>query len=120
MQLSLEENCLTELPNEMKNLSQLRILDLSGSSGIRGNSFKNLPTWIKELTLLEKLTAKSIELEIFPLEVCDLPHLSHLSLNQNLIESLPPQLGNAPSLEHLLLNVNRIKNCRQSLATYLG
>eukprot|EP00546_Thalassionema_frauenfeldii_P018908 CAMPEP_0178904276 /NCGR_PEP_ID=MMETSP0786-20121207/5608_1 /TAXON_ID=186022 /ORGANISM="Thalassionema frauenfeldii, Strain CCMP 1798" /LENGTH=688 /DNA_ID=CAMNT_0020575711 /DNA_START=72 /DNA_END=2138 /DNA_ORIENTATION=- len=124
----LPENRLAgEFPDEISNLSNLRLLWLSGNringtlptnmqsltnmTGINvgGNKLSgSIPAWLSKLTKLEHLHMQGNKLEnSIPSELGDLSTLTYLDLKQNdLSGKLPVELGSLSNLVRLDLGYN--------------
>jgi len=47
----------------------------------------------------------------FPLEICELEHITDLNLGNNPIRTLPPEIKNLKRLKNLTLHNTDLKNC---------
>ncbi len=94
-----------QIPPEIANLSELRVLNL-GESELNGR----IPPEIGNLTNLERLTLNSTQLTgPIPPEIGNLTKLTELSLaHANLSGPIPPEIGNLTNLESLGLVFNRL------------
>ncbi|XP_035826698.1 uncharacterized protein LOC101848126 [Aplysia californica] len=88
-ELHVNNNQLSGFPDDIKQLSSLKILDVSS------NPLEVLPKVVSSLTSLTKLLADNVgtvDLEL----VCPLTSLEKLSVSHNLIEFIPPKLSALP------------------------
>ncbi|GFS20600.1 lethal(3)malignant brain tumor-like protein 1, partial [Elysia marginata] len=88
-EIHVKSNKLTSLPDDMKQLSSLKILNISH------NPLDVLPSVVSSLTSLTELYADNIgTVDLAPL--CALTSLVKLSVSQNLIPAIPDKLNNLP------------------------
>lgn len=99
--LDLRKHKLNELP-ELKQFPNLQWLTLSR------NKITEIPEEIFQLTKLQYLDLSKNKIDLIPKEIGNLIHLKKLYLNQNNISSLPPQIGRLINLEFLDLWDNEI------------
>lgn len=117
--LSLKNDHLTDIPEEIGLLPNLKTLDLSG------NDFVSLPKSFRNLTNLEEIFLNDekrfvLDKNIFILK--DLPRLRIVHLENDSLRSLPRSFSKLNQLEFLYLNnnqfakipkpVKRLKNLR--------
>ncbi|GEM_PF-3585723 len=102
-QLDLSNQNLTEIPDFVLKMKNLRILNLSG------NKFKSLGI-LKQIHSLNILIAKSCQLNNITDEVGLMKNLIIVDLSDNSISQLPPALLSLPLLSGLILQKNRIKS----------
>jgi Leucine-rich repeat (LRR) protein len=96
-----------EIPSEIKNLPELRTINLSYDYQV-DNKITKIAKEIGELTKLTYLNFQRNALTTVPSEIGDLPLLEELNLQENQITSLPPGIGNFKKLKKLdLRNQNR-------------
>jgi internalin A len=93
---------LTEMPLEIAELSNLKLLDLSD------NPLTSLSPEIGNLTNLEELWIQGTELTTLPPEFGNLHNLQRLYLNGNQLLSLPPEFGQLQALRELYLDDNQL------------
>lgn len=101
-QLILRDMLLTELPEILAELTQLRRLDLSG------NHLTALPESFGQLTQLQELNLSSNQLTAVPESLRTLTQMEKLNLSSNQLTELPVWLGRFPDLRELKLNQNRL------------
>ncbi|RUS71045.1 hypothetical protein EGW08_021191, partial [Elysia chlorotica] len=88
-EIHVKANRLTSLPDDMKQLSALKILSISN------NPLDVLPPVVSSLTSLTELYADNIgTVDLVPL--CRLTSLVKLSVRQNLIPAIPAKLSDLP------------------------
>ncbi|WP_160060946.1 leucine-rich repeat-containing protein kinase family protein [Psychromonas sp. L1A2] len=106
--LDLSNNQLTTLPDEIKQLTHLKILFASN------NCFKVLPAALGACPLLEMVGFKSNQIQEVPAESLPL-QLRWLILTDNKITSLPEALGERKRLQKLALAGNQLKRLPKSI-----
>ena len=115
---------LTELPEALRNLSQLQSLDLSHTklkepmeivsdlTGLRSLSLRGALNgeydWLYKLTQLRSLNLGSNELTSLPAWLNNLVHLERLDLSNNSLSELPDPLSALTQLRSLDLNFNKL------------
>ncbi len=102
--LSLRNDHLKEIPQEIGLLKNLKVLDLNG------NDFERLPASFSELSNLEELflsDEKNINLNENMKIIILLPHLKVLHLENDNLDGLPKNIYRLNHLESLYLNNNR-------------
>ena len=109
-QLFLAENSLQEIPRCLLRLFRLEDLDIAH------NRLRSVQPQIKKLKQLRKLNLASNLIPEIPLSIGDLTKLTHLNLSGNQIGELPSQMGKLISLRKLNLNFNQIYQIPQSFA----
>jgi len=93
---------LTALPQEICELTDLRILTLDG------NHLATLPAEIGQLVGLRALRLDGNQLTEMPVEIGQLTHLQTLTLHQNRLTALPAEIGQLTDLETLTLDGNQL------------
>lgn len=105
--LSLKNDHLVVIPNEISNLRNLKILDLSG------NDFKILPKSFSNLTNLEELflnDEKYFKIDSNMKTLSLLPNLKILHLENDHLKRLPKNINSLTHLEMLYLNKNNFNS----------
>ncbi|GAB1286768.1 Leucine rich repeat containing 57 [Apodemus speciosus] len=99
--LSLNNNKLTVLPDELCNLKKLETLSLNN------NHLRELPSTFGQLSALKTLSLSGNQLGALPPQLCSLRHLDVVDLSKNQIRSIPDTVGELQAIE-LNLNQNQI------------
>ncbi|HEY7770984.1 MAG TPA: COR domain-containing protein [Longimicrobium sp.] len=99
---------LTRLPDEIENLTELRVLDLAG------NSLQQLPESIGKLLRLQVLTLSDNDLTAIPATLGNLSELRQLSLDSNRLTHVPSSLAKLGRLQQLWLESNPLNSALQS------
>ena len=108
------------LPPEIGQLTELRVIDIRGGSGVDANELQGpLPKELGDLTNLDKLVIGRHALSgPIPPELGKLKNLTWLNLYGNhLSGSIPPELAQMESLKGLFLTLN---NLRGNIPVELG
>jgi RocCOR-like putative regulator of kinase activity/DAPkinase-like Roc (Ras of Complex) protein/Leucine Rich Repeat (LRR) protein len=93
---------LTELPESLKELTQLQYLYLAN------NSLTTLPNWLGELTQLKSLALSDNYLKAVPEAIGKLTQLQSLSLSTNSLNALPESMEQLTQLQSLYVDHNRL------------
>lgn len=114
LDLSAKQNApvqerLSELPESLRSLTQLKSLSL------RNNSLTTLPEWLGELTQLQYLNLSDNKLTTLPESIGNLKQLNDLAFQDNLLLRLPESIGQLIHLSGLNLNNNRLSVLPESL-----
>lgn len=126
------QNLLTKLPDEIEQLGQLQLLDLSNnilsvlpeslghlshlrSLNLSANDLGTLPESIGQLTQLQDLDLSHNKLIKLPGSLVSLTELQNLNLSNNSL-TLFESLGGFTRLQSLDLSVNRLTDMPESLA----
>jgi len=102
--IELQDNELSELPQEIGFLTQLQYLNLSN------NNLQSIPESISNLKLLKDLNLKNNQLKSLPKGIGNLRSLKSINFLDNDIEYIPVEFGNLTNL-----NING-KRCQQGRA----
>jgi internalin A len=108
--LDLDSLGITELPEEIGQLTNLQTLSL------RGNELTSLPESIGQLINLQWLDLGNNQLASLPESIAQLTNLQMLDLYDNQLTSLPESIGQLASLEVLHLSINQLTSLPSSLA----
>jgi len=100
--LNLSSNRLTTLPERIGDLAALTSLDLSD------NRLTTLPERIGDLTALKVLSLGSNQLTTIPERIGDLTALTYLNLYGNQLTTLPERIGDLTALKYLNLGSNQL------------
>lgn len=113
-ELNLSDIGLTDIPEAIGRLTNLRELDLSG------NHLTELPSGISDLTKLEILNISNNELIDISDDIGNLGKLEVLDASHNRIASLSSEIGNLEFLEKLYLNNNSIEEIPEGIADLIN
>lgn len=128
----LESEQLTELPESLAQLKQLKSLKLNFNRltvlphwlvelkqledlGVNYNRLVELPDWLSQLTELKFCRVASNRLLTLPESLGDFKQLSTLDLSNNRLMELPESIGDIVNLEYLFLENNRLTTLPKSL-----
>lgn len=109
--LELYSTDFKELPSPLQALAQ----GLKKFSMYRNEQKMTIPEWFGELTALEDLSLRSVELAPLPDSFAQLPKLKSFYLEHSYLTTLPENLGTLPSLEELDLSDNELESLPESL-----
>ena len=112
--LYLYGNQLTELPDSLGNLTNLKDFYLWG------NLLTELPDWLGNLVSLTRLSLNGNQLTELPGSMCNLVALNRLYINQNRLIKLPDWLGDLTNLTELELEDNGLTELPGSLANLIN
>ena len=110
-ELDLRDMALTELPESIGQLKQLRKLDLGhdyGKDEKDKNQLTALPPSLGQLTQLTALDLSDNQLTTLPDSLGQLTQLTELNLSNNQLVMLPEQIGNLAFLKKLTANYNKL------------
>lgn len=110
--LDLEDNRLTSLPEEMEYLTDLRDLNLSD------NSFEVFPKVVYRLRSLEYLDISDNKIKFINSEIGGITKLISLSLAYNKLNELPQEICNLTSLEALNISHNYLSYLPQNFGNF--
>lgn len=105
---------LTQLPNSIKNLTNLKKLTL------RYNQITELPDWIDSLIVLESLNLNMNNINKLPSKIGNLAHLKELLLWKNELQDLPNSICSLHSLKYLNLRLNQLKSLPMDLGKLIN
>lgn len=108
-QLDLSGMNLSELPQEICNLSNLRSLDL------RSNHLNSLPNSIGNLNNLTSLNLWNNHLSSLPESIGDLSNLTSFNLSYNQLNTLPETIGQLSNLTSFNLSHNQFNALPESI-----
>ncbi|KAM3914129.1 LOW QUALITY PROTEIN: leucine-rich repeat-containing protein 40 [Leptodactylus fuscus] len=109
LKLFLSSNKLQSLPDDLKLLPALVVLD------VHDNLLSELPRAIGELVNLQKLNISHNKLKSLPDELSQLQNLKSLLIQHNHLEEIPDALGQLSGLEELDLSNNSLKTFSRCL-----
>lgn len=101
--LDLSNKGITELPDELGDLSQLEEIDLSY------NNIKQLPDSLFRLTNLKTILMTRNELETIPAAIGELKKLERLDISYNKLSFLPPEIGKLEKLASFDGSFNKLE-----------
>jgi len=115
-----ENNCLTELPDELYTLYNLEELYIGhipdGDHEGFGNRITHISKNIKNLKKLNNILELSYnQITELPEGVCSLKNLTQLLLDYNNLNKLPSNISNLTSLERLSVSNNRLTELPQKI-----
>jgi Leucine-rich repeat (LRR) protein/GTPase SAR1 family protein len=117
-ELDLRSMALTELPESIGQLKQLRKLDLGHHYSKKEedkNKLTTLPDSLGQLTQLTELDLSENQLTILPDSLGQLTQLTELDLSDNQLTTLPDSLGQLTQLTSLHLSSNQLTALPDSL-----
>ncbi|MCI0709878.1 MAG: hypothetical protein L0154_06915 [Chloroflexi bacterium] len=114
IKLSLHGMGLDTIPEEVADLTQLQVLNVSQ------NRLVEIPDFVGQLTNLREFAAPMNQIAEFPVVICELPEIQVIELSLNKISDLPPLIGRAYSLRHLGMAMNKLQALPVELADILG
>ncbi len=117
-ELDLRSMKLTELPESIGRLKQLRKLDLGHHYSKKDkdkNRLTTLPDSLRQLTQLTSLDLSSNQLTAMPDSLGQLTQLTSLDLSSNKLTTLPDSLGQLTQLTKLYLPNNQLKALPETL-----
>ncbi|XP_034946675.1 leucine-rich repeat-containing protein 58 [Chelonus insularis] len=113
-ELNLSGNRLTEFPEQIVPLSELKYLYLGG------NSITEISKDIWKMHKLKILSMGGNKLTEVPASLGGLTSLSALILCDNMLENLPSSIANLKNLKSLLLHKNRLRTLPTEIITLKG
>jgi hypothetical protein len=108
--INLSENCLTELPDFIGSYACLENLDVSY------NKLSFLPDAIGSLSSLESLNARCNQLGAIPESIGELSMLSFLDVSYNRLSALPDVFNSLSCLEHCCIKGNNIASLPEKIS----
>lgn len=109
-QLSVSNNQLTALPDDIGQLTQLTVLQADQ------NKLAQLPASLGRLINLRSLSLNNNQLEQLPDQLGKLRSLKNLSVSSNRLTALPNSIGQLDSLHYLWIGENRLRSLPNSLS----
>lgn len=107
--LTLDDNDFHQLPKELFECKNLKVLQ------IRDNAISSLPAGISNLTALEVLDLRNNQLTELPGEIGSLKSITKIHLWGNDLTTLPTEIGSATTLQELYLNNNKLTDLPVSI-----
>ena len=108
-QLSLRNNVITSLPQEVRLMTNLTILDISS------NRLSTIPPTVAMLAAVRILDAAGNRIQALPTEMSRNVSLEELLLENNLLKSVPPGVFHLKRLHDLRLASNRLTNMPEEI-----
>jgi internalin A len=109
--LDLSEMNLTEVPEAIASLTQLRELYLTN------NQLTSVPQTIASLTQLRKLSVTNNQLTSVPQMIASLAQLRELDLSYNQLTSVPQTIASLTQLKKLYLSYNQLTSVPEVIAS---
>ena len=100
------------LPEDITVLKHLKILRM-----LNNHRLKSIPSFICEITSLQKLALQNLRLPDLPKSIGNLSNLVWLDVSHNCLESLPDSIGQLTSLRLLLLGNNELISLPESIGS---
>jgi len=111
-QLDLSKNRISYLPDQLGDLLNLKVLNLSRNQ----LDEKSFPQSMQRLQMLEEVNLSSNNLTEIPSFILDLPRIKVLHIAENKITSLPEKIGQMTSLERLYVGKNGLVNIPRQIS----
>ena len=108
--LSLAQNKLTSIPEDIRRIRGLKVLMLSG------NQLRELTAAVGELEHLERLELRSNQLRYLPHTISRLRNLKQLDASENLLVALEPSIVDLHEIEKVELKDNPLQRPPISIA----
>ena len=110
---------IEKVPKHIDVLTGLRELDISGDYFNKSN-LMDLPERIKNLPSLQLLDLSSTQIGTLPESIGNMPSLVFLSLSNTQVRMLPESIGNLSSLQLLDLSKTQIRTLPESIGNLLN
>ncbi|KAL6045319.1 mgpp2cl-1, protein phosphatase 2C-like protein 1 [Balamuthia mandrillaris] len=104
LELDLQHNCLSGLPDDLRRLSSLTRLSLGY------NNFAAFPDQVTDMASLRELDLEQNRITNVPKSIKKMSALRTLYLSNNLISDIPSELGELADLEKLYLKNNKLSS----------
>ena len=114
IKLDLSQSVITQLPEELGQLTSLQALDL------QSNQLTHIPPELGQLASLQALDLQSNQLTHIPPELGQLASLQTLDLQSNQLTHIPAELGQLASLQTLDLQSNQLTHIPAELGQLLS
>jgi Leucine-rich repeat (LRR) protein len=108
--LSLREQKLDKLPEDLFKLKHLQKIDLSFN-----REMTSLDPRIGKLKNLQYISLHSCKLTSLPKEIGSLPNLETLIVESNKLGSVPAEIGNLPKIKNLKLSYNKLTSVPEEI-----
>jgi len=132
-ELDLSNNQLTYIPDDIKQLNQLEIINFKSNrikeitnkfSYLKSlqkldfsfNQLKNLPDCLCQLTYLKNMHLNNNKLELLPNQIGYLNQLTFLDISCNQLIELPEEIAQLAQLNTLIVNNNQLKDLPKNIA----
>lgn len=112
IELNLDGNHITYLPEEITQLTKLDKLILSD------NNISEIPAFIENMAVLRWLDISSNNISELPESLCNVTTIDRLNVSQNKLTKLPQNIGNLKKLIRLLAYDNNISELPDSIGSF--
>ena len=109
LSLNLENQGLSELPDELVELDRIESINLLG------NYFESFPKVLSRMKSLKEISLSSNNLSYVGPEIGELANLRILYINFNEIDSLPREIGKLKNLQYLEMGCNPINTLPEEI-----
>jgi internalin A len=113
-ELDLSWNDLTEIPEEILDLTNLKILQLEN------NKIQEIPSFLDRLNNLQEIQLHHNQIKDIPESITNIHNLYRLNLNNNQIRKIPESITNLTNLNYLNLSNNQIEEIPGKLVNLIN